>query len=74
MFPTRACALASPCSAKGRKSRQAVAESDRLYAATPFSKSPAIVLLAKFRKTKSTPAKDHMLAGRRPMTARRLRK
>ena len=77
MPPTSACALASPCSAKGRNSRQAVAASDRLYAATPFSKSPAIVLLAKFRKTKSTPAKaakDHMLVGRRPPTARCLRK
>lgn len=70
MLPTRTCAPASPRSAKGCKARQAVTESNRLYAATPFSKSPAIVLLAEFRKTTSTPAKDRMTVERRRLTAR----
>jgi hypothetical protein len=71
MFPNSARAPASPRSAKGCKRRQAVAESNRLYAAMPLSKSPAIVVPVEVRKTTSTQAKDRMTTERRPLTARR---
>jgi hypothetical protein len=56
MFPTKACAVGSPRSAKGRKSRQADVASDWLYAATPSAKSPAIAAGPNLSKTTRTPA------------------